>query len=181
MRTRTLLLLPALLLSAMNFAQSDDEFHAPRFVKYPVGESGASVYFPESEDLVFDLSYSEDSSKIFTGDVPAGDFHYALILVQFEGFTFDTEEERDALLVSYLDHLQSTYSIVSSAGYGKGHRLARDESAEGIIDFWLDEDGDEWSVKAWVKPTGIAVMCIYGPESFPNPSVSEFFFNGITF
>lgn len=169
------------LVSSIGFGQSDKEFHAPKFVKYSIGESGASAYFPENDDLGLEITTSEDGSTLYTAEVRSEDYGYGIILVKFNGFTLDTAEDRENTLEGYLDYLQESFAIMSSAGYGKGHRLARDESAEGMIDFWMDTDGDEWSVTGWVKPDGLAVMFIYGPESYPNYSVSEFFFNGITF
>lgn len=180
-RSLALVFLLSGLCSTFSQAQSDSSFVAPKFVKMYIGDSGSSAYFPNDDTLSVTMELSEDSSKVYTAEVPSGNFHYGIILVEFNNFTIDTKEDREQILVSYLDYLKQTFSIVSSAGYGLGHTLARDESVEGVIDFWLDEDGDEWSINGWVRPDGLAVMFIYGPEEYPNYSLSKFFFNGLEF
>ena len=159
----------------------EEEFHAPKFEKVNIGESGATVYFPKNDSFQFEMALSEDGSKVYVGEIEEGDFTYGLIFVKFEGFTLDTMEDRESTLIAYLDFLKASSSIVTSAGYGGGHQLARDESAEGIIDFWMDEIGFEWSITGWVRSDAMAVMYIYGAETYPNYSVSQFFFNGLTF
>jgi hypothetical protein len=175
------LLLCYMALANQGFSQDEEEFIAPKFEKVDLGESGATAYLPESDSLVTSVDLSEDGSKVFTAGVQAGDYYYGIILAQFAGFTLDTKEDRENTLIAYLDYLQEMNSIMYSAGYGMGHALATDESVEGVIDFWVDAEGDEWAVTGWVQPDAIAVMYILGPGTYPNYTLSKFFFNGISF
>lgn len=181
MRSNLFFSLLLLALPNLSFSQDEEEFTAPKFEKIEIGESGATAYFPETDSLESDISFSEDGSAVYSAGVQAGDYYYGLIIAQFAGFTLDTKEDRESTLVAYLDYLQEVNGILYSAGYGMGHVLATDESVEGIIDFWVDGDGDEWAVTGWVQQDAIAVLYILGPGTYPNYSVSKFFFNGVTF
>lgn len=163
------------------FAQEDTEFVTPHFEKQTIGSSTSTAYFPDEMELIVTENLSEDGSMVYTCETTAGNFSYGVALVKFKDFTLDTKEEREMMLTDYLDFLKNVFSIESFAGYGTGHQLATDESVEGIIDFWRDADGDEWSINAWVRNDGLAVMFIYGPEEYPNYSVSQFFFNSLKF
>jgi len=164
-----------------SFAQSDSTFHAPHFVKTAVANTGCFVYFPDDQEVYFSLEYSPDSAQVYTGEVLSGDYHYAAIVIKFNGLTLENTAEKEEMITSYLDYLQSTFGITAAAGYGKGHTHDSDTQAAGIIDYWEDDDGDEWTVKAWANASTLAVLMIYGPESYPNYSVAALFLNGIRF
>src|SRR5689334_7689484 len=76
----------------------------PQFQKFPVGETGCTAYFPG--DPNFELTWSEDSSKVFTGEATSGNFTYALICVELKDTLLGDKMENKELLKSYLDFLQ---------------------------------------------------------------------------
>ena len=159
----------------------DDDFTAPRFVKQPIENSGCYAYFPEDVEMAFDLSYSPDSSKVYTGDFLSGDFHYSIILVQLKDLVMEDAVEKEEMLVSYLDYLQESFSIVGAAGYGKGHTMESNPVAVGMIDYWEDNEGDQWSVKAWADGSTMAIMFIYGATEYPSYGAGQLFLNGFRF
>lgn len=159
----------------------DDDFKAPRFVKQPIENTGCYAYFPNDVEMVFDLSYSPDSSKVYTGDFLSGDFHYSIILVQLKDLVMEDAVEKEEMLVSYLDYLQESFSIVGSAGYGKGHTMESNPAAVGMIDYWEDNEGDQWSVKAWADGSTMAIMFIYGATEYPSYGAGQLFLNGFRF
>ncbi|ASS50635.1 MAG: hypothetical protein A3D31_13815 [Candidatus Fluviicola riflensis] len=179
MKTLTLSLV-LFLFYGFSLAQ-EDEFTPPRFVKQPIENTGCYAYFPNDVEMVFDLSYSPDSSKVYTGDFLSGNFHYSIILVQLKDLVMQTTEEKDDMLVSYLDYLQGTVGIVGSAGYGKGHTMESNPSAVGIIDYWEDDEGDQWSVKAWADGSTMAILFIYGATEYPSYGAGQLFLNGFRF
>lgn len=168
------------LFSGFSHAQ-DDDFTPPRFVKQPIENSGCYAYFPEDVEMVFDVSYSPDSAKMYTGDFLSGNFHYSIIVVKLNDLTMEDAAEKEEMLVSYLDYLQESFSIVGAAGYGKGHTLESNPAAVGMIDYWEDEEGDQWSVKAWADESTMAVMFIYGPTEYPSYTAGQLFLNGFRF
>ncbi len=176
------LIFSLLLMLFCGFSQAqDDEFNVPRFVKQPIENTGCYAYFPSDAEMTFDLSYSPDSSKVYTGDFLSGDFHYSIILVQLKDLVMENTEDKENMLVAYLDYLRESFSIVGSAGYGKGHTMESNPSAAGMIDYWQDDEGDLWMVKAWADGSTIAVMLIYGTIEYPSYSAAQLFLDGFRF
>ncbi len=170
------------LFSGLSFAQEDEyEFTPPRFVKQPIENTGCYAYFPDDVEMEFDLSYSPDSSKVYTGDFLSGDFHYSIILVQMKDVVLEDATEKEEMLVSYLDYLQNSFSIVATAGYGKGHTLESNPNAVGMIDYWEDNEADQWSVKAWADGSTMAILFIYGGMEYPSYSAAQLYLDGFRF
>jgi hypothetical protein len=159
----------------------EDDFTPPRFVKQPIDNSGCYAYFPEDAEMVFDVSYSPDSAKVYTGDFLSGDFHYSIIVVKLHDLVMENAEEKETMLTSYLDYLQTSFSIVGAAGYGMGHTMESNPSAVGMIDYWEDEEGDQWSVKGWADGSTLAIMFIYGATEYPSFTAGQLFLNGFRF
>jgi hypothetical protein len=164
-----------LLAATIAFSQT-----APRFKKYDVSDSKFSLYLPAIPGAV-SLEYSPDSAKVYTLDALDSTygayFHFGAIVVE----DLATGDNKEDLLISYMDYLKTSFNIVSAAGYGKGHTLTTHPSAMGVLDYWEDKDGDQWKVKGWIDSKSIVFMFIYGSKEYPNYNVAEIFFNGIRF
>lgn len=167
-----------LIIICFAFAISAQE-PVPRFKKYPVLETGCSYYLPDSTKFVVELS--EDGSKVITGEVLFGEFHFSTITVEFvEGMEL-TEDDKPLMLESYLTFLMSTLDIVESAGIGWGHTLESNPKAIGAIDYWVDSEGTQFSVKAWCDEKFLAVLLLYGEDEYPYFSAQQLFFDGFRF
>lgn len=150
----------------------------PRLSKYDIGTTGCKIYLPSEPG--FELSYSEDSSEVWTAEVESGSSTYAVICVRFnEGVGTDERELLD-LLESYLDFLQSQFGITGTAGYGEGHRLSDYDDVYGVIDFWEDADALQYSVMGWINSDYLAVMMIYGSQE-ADYNAYNLFFQGMRF
>jgi len=143
------------------------------FKKYQIGESGCSAYF-YCDPGVFDVSYSQDSAKIYTGEcVAADETSYAVICVQLAQSGLDITNAED-LLLKYLDYLKSAFKIKSAVGYGKGHRLRGKENIHGIIDYWKDEKENNLKVKGWTDGNYIVVLYGYSKKELPEEKINLF-------
>lgn len=151
----------------------------PHFTKHLIGSSTSSAYFPTGNP-VFEENMSEDMSVIITSETMIGEHSFYLIHVDLKEKVADSID-RENLLVSYLDYLQQSFAIAEAAGYGKGHTLENYPKAQGIIDFWYDLDGNEYSVKGWITEEHITVFLVYGVGEYPYPTAKELFFNGIRY
>ncbi|TXI84651.1 MAG: hypothetical protein E6Q38_01625 [Crocinitomicaceae bacterium] len=169
-----------LLSSKAVFAQETEDFHAPRYAKQAIGQSGVSVYLPQTEDLGIELSLSEDSSEVYTVDVEESGYHYAGIVVKLYGTTLESAEERESLLIDYMDFLMSTFNITEVVGYGKGHTLESNPDAVGVIDYWYDDE-DVWAVKGWATKTHLVILMLYGADEYPSITSQSLFLNGVRF
>lgn len=157
------------------------DFTAPRFTKTAIGESGCYAYMPPGE-IEFSLEYSPDSSKVYSGEIYVDGYSYAVIAVKFnEATVLETAEEKNDMLVSYLDFLKESFSITESAGYGMGHTLEKFPDAVGAIDYWLDVDGDVWEIKGWADSNTLGIMMIYGPTDYPNFNAQQLYLDGFRF
>ncbi len=154
----------------------------PRFIKTDVSNSGCKVYLPGTADPV-DIAYAPDSSVVYTietiDSTTGAYFHFGSIIVNLNGI--DLEEQEEEMLENYMDYLKGAFNINESAGYGLGHTLDTHTSAKGIIDYWKDEDGDEWIVKGWAAESTLFVMFVYGPSVYPNSNIVDVFFKGARF
>lgn len=161
---RLLFLLPVFLCS---LAAS----HAQSLKKYPVSNSGCSLY--SYCDAMYVMAFSEDSSRVYTGECSKDEVTYGIICVALLEPVADPEQSEN-LLVAYLDHLQSSLDITKSAGYGMGHRLNNDENTRGILDYWEDKEGNSWKVKAWTNGSFIGVLYAYSKQELPESKVNVF-------
>jgi hypothetical protein len=152
----------------------------PRFQKGDISNSGCKAYFPNTIPT-FELSYSEDSSKVYVGEVKVDEFAFGIICVKFVEKMDISNSDKETLLISYLDFLKTTFKIKEAVGYGKGHTLESCPSALGVIDYWQDEQGDAWQVKGWINESHLSVMYIYGKSDYPNINISGMFLNGFRF
>ena len=152
---------------------------APHFEKKAIGKSGAYAYLPgQVEDV--DLSYSPDSSKVYTIGSTIKDYRFDVIFVALST-PAQSDEDVSPLLEAYMDYLKGALEVTSSAGYGKGRTLSTHPAAKGMIDYWKDKDKNEMTVTGWADKKYIAVLVITGPEQYPQVSVADVFFKGFRF
>lgn len=162
-------------------ASTQSEQKIPRLVKTPISNTGCSAYFPKvDQELTFELSYSQDSSKMYTGEVEHGTHKFAIIMVKMNHKLSETKEKEE-LLTNYLDYLKTSFEIAKSAGYGKGHTMESEPKATGVIDYWEGKDKTQWGVKAWAAEDVLAIMMLYGPEKYPIFNVQKMFLDGFRF
>ena len=166
------------ILVCLSFAAWSQE-PIPRMQKYSVLETGCTYYLPDSVN--FELSFSEDGAKVIVCEVLFGNFHFSTITVEFVEGTVESEEDKKAILESYLDYLKGTFEITESANYGWGHTLDSNPNAIGVIDYWVDSEGTQFALKAWCDGAFLSVMLIYGNEEYPYYNVQEMFFDGFRF
>ncbi|MBK8558079.1 MAG: hypothetical protein IPL65_21095 [Lewinellaceae bacterium] len=173
-----LLLLSFFLIPVSLLAQ---DFTAPRFVKTAVGETGCFAYLPQDMPE-FEMNPSEDGAEVYTAEVTVGDFAYSCIGVKFsEPFSDSSPDDMEALLESYLDFLKDAFEIEGSAGYGHGHTLEAYPDARGLLDYWRDADGLEYSIMGWANQSNLGVLIIYGKTEYPSVSAANMYLNGWRF
>jgi hypothetical protein len=140
--------------------------------KYPISNSGCSVYM-HCDPKKFDFDYSEDSSKVYTGECINAEVNYGVICIQLLK-PIDDLQAAEEMMISYLDFLKADFNIRSAAGYGKGHRLNNKENTRGIIDYWKDGEQQNWKVKAWTDGKFIGVLYAYSLKDLPETKVNTF-------
>jgi hypothetical protein len=145
--------------------------HSQVIKKYSIGDSGSSIYM--LCEPMFKVNHSQDSSLVYTGDCQIDNVMYSLIFVKLLN-QVDDLNLAESLLISYMDFLKKEFGILSAAGYGKGHRLNNDENTRGVIDYWKDEDGQNWKVKGWANRKSIAVLYTYSKLELPESKVNLF-------
>lgn len=146
--------------------------HSQSLRKYEIGNSGCSLY-SFCDHGQFGMSYSEDSAKVYTGECSNDDIHYGAICIRLFR-DIDELSDAEGLLVSYLDYLKSAFKISSAVGYGKGHLLKQRADTRGIIDYWKDEEKNNWKVKGWTNGKYIAVLYAYSKKELPEQKVNVY-------
>ena len=150
---------------------------AQTFKKVPISNSGCSLY--TYCDFKFETEYSEDSSQVFVSECEKDALTYGIICVKLSQ-TADDLDRAENSMISYLDYLKSSFNIVKSTGYGKGHKLNHDESTRGILDYWEDTDKNNWKVKAWTNGKFIGVLYGFSAKEL-NETKLNLFLDGFRF
>ncbi|MBP6455428.1 MAG: hypothetical protein KA275_01760 [Chitinophagaceae bacterium] len=155
----------------------------PRMAKYSVGNSGIQLYFPSKPDEAV-VSYSEDSSKIFTIsclDTSQNAAYYFEAIVVTLNENINAQDHIDNLVIPYLDYLKKNFNISDAAGYGKGHTLENHQTAKGVIDYWVDNDGIKYNITAWGAEKYIVILIIKGADTYPIFNITEMYKKGVRF
>ena len=158
---------------------ADVPFEVPRFERTDVGTTGLSAYLPKGFPA-FNVTDSPDGSRVHSGEIGVGGFAFGCIALRFKD-PLAPDEDPEALLASYLDFLKAEFNITSAAGYGRGHTLESEPAARGIIDYWVDKNGEHYALEGWVTPTHLAVLYVVGPKDYPNINVQQLYLGGIRF
>jgi hypothetical protein len=151
------------------------------WVNEEIDDSGCSAYFPSIPE--WELSYAEDSSLVWLGEVSEGDIFYGVICIEFsEPFEYDaSKDELISVAENYLDYLRGEFKIVSHTGYVTGYKMESNGVATGISDNWTDDEGDPWAIKTWIDPFNMAVLYIYSSPDIPFTDNEDFYFNSFRF
>jgi hypothetical protein len=139
--------------------------------KYNIGNSGCSLYTYCATK--FSMDYSDDSSKVYTGECSVGGVSYGVICIKLLNQVPDLADAED-LMISYLTHLKGSFNIIKSAGYGYGHHVKDREDTRGVIDYWTDNTGDQWKIKSYTDGKFIGFMYAYSSQQLPENKVDVF-------
>jgi len=161
------------------FNQAQESF--PRFVKQAISTSGCQAYFPGTVDD-FEMSYSQDGAEVYTGEIETNGYNFATITVKFaEPIPDQNAVVWDGLVDSYLTYLQQQFSIIESAGIGKGHTLESHPIAKGYLDYWADVDGIQYVIKAWMDENYLGILMVYSETNDLDFNLQQVFLNGFRF
>jgi len=147
--------------------------------KYTIGNSGCAIYM-FCDPGEFEVTYSEDSSVVFTGECKPDSVSYGLICVKLKE-AIPAGDNSEMLLISYLDYLKTAFTVKSAAGYGKGHTMEKKPEARGVIDYWTDAEGNEYKVKGWTDGKFIAVLYVFSNGKLNYLPKQDIFLNGFRF
>lgn len=152
-----------------------------RLKKLPIGNSGCAAYFYCNPGEA-DLSYSPDSSQVYTMSCNDSSLNYGLICIRFNASMLPLSEPVE-LMTQYMEFLKTSFEVTQAAGFGKGHTLAGQDGVSGVIDYWTTKDGNEIQVKSWTDGKGIGFMYVKGSsrDLSNNYSKVQVYFNGFRF
>jgi hypothetical protein len=140
-------------------------------IRDSANNSGCSLY--TFCDFRFETEYSEDTSLVYVSECEKDGMNYGVICVKLRQTAADIDIAEESL-ISYLDYLKSSFKILKSAGYGKGHKLNNDEKTRGVLDYWEDSDKNNWKIKAWTNGKFIGVLYVYSPKELPETKINVF-------
>lgn len=144
---------------------------AQSFKKFPIGNSGCSLYsYCEQQ---YNISLSEDSSKVYTGECLLNEVAYGVICIKLLE-PVDNLIMAEDLVVSYLDYLKKNFDIVKAAGYSKNYLLKDNRDTRGILDYWKDKEGNNWKIKAWTNGKYIGCLYVYSKKELPEAKVNAY-------
>lgn len=151
----------------------------PKFVKYPIADTGAQFYFPAEPK--WQKSISEDKSEIYITTSVIGDVEYGIIVVKLAEEAVKGNENPEALMVNYVNYLnENVFKFTKKTDFGKGHTLENQPNVKGILEYAETEDSTKYTVKSWTNKSMIAVMYM-GSKKEVNNNFQEIYFKGIRF
>jgi hypothetical protein len=136
-----------------------------------IGRSGCSVL--STCDFKYQFSKSQDSSLVYAGEC-VNEITYGVICVQLQNPPPDIETA-ETVVDRYLEHLRSSFNVVSASGYKKGLHLNNLASTRGITDNWVDEEKNNWKVQAWTNGKFILVLYGYSKKPITADRLNAFF------
>lgn len=139
--------------------------------KVPISNSGCSVY--TYCDFRFESEYSEDSSLVYVSECVKEEMNYGVICVKLLQPAENLDRAEESLII-YLDYLKTSFKILRSAGYGKGHRLANNVNTRGVLDYWEDSEKNNWKIKAWTDGKFIGVLYGYSAKELAESNLNVF-------
>ena len=146
--------------------------------KYSIDKTGCSLYM-FCDPGKFDISYSDDSSRVYTGECQNENFIYGIICVQLKEVV-SAKDDGENLLEAYLNFLKQQFSIKETTGYGSGMHLKDREDIIGMIDYWQSEDKMQWAIQGWTDGNVLAVLYVKG-NTQPDYAKQQVFFKGLRF
>ena len=153
----------------------------PRLSKIDIGTSGCAAYLP-AEMPEFNLEKSEDGADVYTSEIEIDSFVFGCIAVKFvDAFTDSSPDDLEALLISYMEYLKEAFEITGAVGYGKGHTMESAPDARGVIDYWEDDNGNEYAVKGWINQKYLGFLYIGGAGEYPHFNLQQMYLDGFRF
>ncbi|HEX2628604.1 MAG TPA: hypothetical protein VHM26_06330 [Chitinophagaceae bacterium] len=146
--------------------------------KYPVSNTGCSVYmFCDPKRFTVDID-DADSSNVYTSECYNGEVKYGVMCIQLRiPITMSNAEQE---LIERLDFMKADFSVTDSAGYGRGLQLNNNPNTRGVLDYWKDSESNHWKIKAWTDGTFIAILYAVSKTELPEQKVNVFL-EGIRF
>jgi len=139
--------------------------------KYPISNSGCSIY--NYCAINYQLSKSQDSSQIYTGECKKDDITYGVICVKLINPVTEMMMAED-LIISYADYLKESFKITKASGYGRGHMLDNNEKTRGIVDYWSDAEDTNWKIKAWTDGKFIGFLFVQSKKPLTEGIINVF-------
>jgi len=175
------LTLTLLLACSATLALAQIDAPKPELSKQAIGKTGYSAQLPSG--FTWDApTKSPDSSDVYTGTKDIGNgYKFGVVAVKFSDPLFNNAEELQDMVIAYMDSLKTAWKVKSGSGYGRDQLLPGDASARGVIDYWHGPDSTEWSLKGWANKTGMCILYIVGPNTYPHMTVQNAYFDGFRF
>jgi len=139
--------------------------------KYAIATTGCSVLsYCEPK---FNITYSEDSAKVYTSECGDNDIYYMVICIELKQ-TLSPVFKAEAALMTYVNHLKTQFKVISSTAYSTGHKLNGNEKTRGIAEQWKDDEQFNWKVKGWTDGRFLTVLLVYSKKDLPETTVNPF-------
>lgn len=150
-----------------------------KFNWYSVDDLPYSIYFPVKP--VFEKSYSDDGSPVYTTQTEQYGFTYGLICVQFKENIGDDKEVWKDLITGYISFLNAdVFQLKNTVDPGFGHSLTNDSETIGLLQYGETAEKEQYVTKAWINSQGIAILYIHGMSEVEY-SLQQTYLNGFSF
>lgn len=145
-----------------------------------VDKTNCYIKFPV-KDAVVSLSYSPDSSEVYTIDDFYGEHNYSVIVVRYkEPVSDNLSDVIYSMQEGYLDFLMEPLGVTNSSGFDRIIGLRGRNDIYGIGAYWSFDDGSDAYIKSWANQYYLSVLMVSGAPAPEAGTVKEFL-EGVTF
>lgn len=133
-----------------------------------ISNTGCSIRIP-GETFRLDKTYSETGDQLFLSSVAKGKANYGFILARLhDKITEITEAEQ--VLFDFMEGLLDPLAIDHTTGMSAGHEHRFTKTARGMLEYWQDDEGNDWKVKGWTNGRFMALLYV---KNFTEESIKE--------
>jgi hypothetical protein len=159
--------------SSAVLAQSSD------LIRYDMPQTGAKLYMPL--EPAWDISYSLDSSIVYSTEVLAGNNFFGAIIVKFANSLGDDTETWEEVLKGYLQYLNTNAFLLESVS-----DIERNDETDiypfeiGFHEYGKDAEDSFFIIRGWTNDKYLAVLYIAYIDEV-DADTREQFLNGFQF
>lgn len=145
----------------------------PKFKRYLISTSGCSALLVAGNKNI-QVKRTPEGDRVLFYDQNVGESTYGLICVQMkELFTL---QEAEKIAVHYVTRIRRPFGI----SFNLSMKLEKNNNVVIISDYWQDENGMDWKIKACTDGKTLAVLYVKNIGASPVDD-HDAFLNGFRF
>lgn len=146
---------------------------APKFKRYIIGRTGCTSLLLSSETTL-NVQSTKDGERVYFYEHDVNGVTYGVITISMKERYL--QEQSENILVQYVNRIRKPFGIF----YNVCMEIDRSKNRISLTDYWQDEEGVDWKIKASSNGKIIAVLYVKNISASPVKE-HDAFLNGFRF